>query len=247
MKLVRWLLVSLLTAAAVMMIMSPSLLVGVLPQAWLDAASLKDFPLLKNCTALAGQLIGAVRGQVAPGLAMVTESLEADFLQGLLSLLMVSVLTIPVSLILGFLLYKPLYSGPLVRGALYCSLNLVSVMLAWVVYRQIYFPVVVQGLIEQNITDQTMQGVVSFLTQFLSAAAIGAVTIKIALAVVAAKVVLGKVVLPLIGTLVRTFLFALIVALLMLLQADITAWTIILPLILGVLIVSGLSDCAFGC
>ena len=41
--------------------------------------------------------------------------------------------------------------------------------------------------------------------------------------------------------------FALIVALLMLLQADITAWTIILPLILGVLIVSGLSDCAFGC
>lgn len=71
------------------------------------------------------QLIGAVRGQVAPGLAMVTESLEADFLQGLLSLLMVSVLTIPVSLILGFLLYKPLYSGPLVRGALYCSLNLV--------------------------------------------------------------------------------------------------------------------------
>ena len=99
---------------------------------------------------------------------------------------------------------------------------------------------------EQNITDQTMQGVVSFLTQFLSAAAIGAVTIKIALAVVAAKVVLGKVVLPLIGTLVRTFLFALIVALLMLLQADITAWTIILPLILGVLIVSGLSDCAFG-
>ena len=116
----------------------------------------------------------------------------------------------------------------------YCSLNLVSVMLAWVVYRQVYFPVVVQGLIEQNITDQTMQGVVSFLTQFLSAAAIGAVTIKIALAVVAAKVVLGKVVLPLIGTLVRTFLFALIVALLMLLQADITAWTIILPLILGV-------------
>ena len=84
-------------------------------------------------------------------------------------------------------------------------------------------------------------------TNLLSAAAIGAVTIKIALAVVAAKVVLGKVVLPLIGTLVRTFLFALIVALLMLLQADITAWTIILPLILGVLIVSGLSDCAFGC
>ena len=59
--------------------------------------------------------------------------------------------------------------------------------------------------------------------------------------------VLGKVVLPLIGTLVRTFLFALIVALLMLLQADLTAWTIILPLILGVLILSGLSDCAFGC
>lgn len=167
MKLVRWILVLLLTAAAVVMVMSPSLLVGVLPQAWLDAASLKDFPLLKSCTALAGQLIGAVRGQVAPGLAMVTESLEADFLQGLLSLLMVSVLTIPVSLILGFLLYKPLYSGPLVRGALYCSLNLVSVMLAWVVYRQVYFPVVVQGLIEQNITDQTMQGVVSFLTQFL--------------------------------------------------------------------------------
>ena len=245
MKLVRWILVLLLTAAAVVMVMSPSLLAGVLPQAWLDAASLKDFPLLKSCTALAGQLIGAVRGQVVPGLAMVTESLEADFLQGLLSLLMVSVLTIPVSLILGFLLYKPLCSGPLVRGALYCSLNLVSVMLAWVLYRQIYFPVVVQGLIEQNITDQTMQGVVSFLTHFLSAAAIGAVTIKIALAVVAAKVVLGKVVL--IGTLVRTFLFALIVALLMLLQADITAWTIILPLILGVLIVSGLSDCAFGC
>ena len=62
----------LLTAAAVVMVMSPSLLVGVLPQAWLDAASLKDFPLLKSCTALAGQLIGAVRGQVVPGLAMVT-------------------------------------------------------------------------------------------------------------------------------------------------------------------------------
>lgn len=68
MKLVRWILVLLLTAAAVVMVMSPSLLAGVLPQAWLDAASLKDFPLLKSCTALAGQLIGAVRGQVAPGL-----------------------------------------------------------------------------------------------------------------------------------------------------------------------------------
>lgn len=54
MKLVRWILVLLLTAAAVVMVMSPSLLVGVLPQAWLDAASLKDFPLLKSCTALAG-------------------------------------------------------------------------------------------------------------------------------------------------------------------------------------------------
>ena len=52
MKLVRWILVLLLTAAAVVMVMSPSLLVGVLPQAWLDAASLKDFPLLKSCTAL---------------------------------------------------------------------------------------------------------------------------------------------------------------------------------------------------
>ena len=45
----------------------------------------------------------------------------------------------------------------------------------------------------------------------------------------------------------RRLSLALAVALLMLLQADITAWTIILPLILGVLIVSGLSDCAFGC
>ena len=99
-----------------------------------------------------------------------------------------------------------------------------------------------------NVTIPYKQTVIPLLDEVdPKAAAIGAVTIKIALAVVAAKVVLGKVVLPLIGTLVRTFLFALIVALLMLLQADITAWTIILPLILGVLIVSGLSDCAFGC
>lgn len=247
MKAVRWFLVAVLTVCAVMMIMAPSMLTGILPQAWLEAAGMQDFPLLKSCTTLAAKLIQAIRGQAVPDLSMITESLEDDFLQGLTALLMVSVLTIPVSLILGFLIYKPLYKGALVRGALYCSLNLVSVMLAWALYRKLYFPLVVQGLIEQNITDQTLQSVVSFLTQFASAAAIGAIAIKIALAAVAAKVVFSRVILPIIGTLVRTFLFALIAALLMLLQAELAAWTIILPLILAVLIVSALSDCAFGC
>ena len=247
MKTVRWILIAVLTAAAVIMIMSPSLLAGVMPQTWLDAVSLQDFPLLKTCSALATRLIQLLRGQIAPNLAVVTESLEDHLLQGILSLLMVSVLTIPVSLILGFLLYKPLYSGPLVRGALYCSLNLVSVMIAWVLYRLVYFPTVIQGLIEKNIADQTAQNIVGALTQLLSAAAIGTIAIKVALALVAAKLVMSKVILPLIGTLVRTFLFALIVALLMLLQADVTIWTVVLPAIVAILIIGGLSDCAFGC
>lgn len=247
MKAVRWFLVAVLTVCAVMMIMSPSVLTGILPQAWIEAVGMQDFPLLKSCTTLAAKLIETIRGQAVPDLSMITESLEDDFLQGLTALLMVSVLTIPVSLILGFLIYKPLYKGAIVRGLLYCSLNLVSVMLAWALYRKLYFPLVVQGLIGQNITDQTLQSVASFLTQFLSAAAIGAIAIKVALAAVAAKVVFSRVILPIIGTLVRTFLFALIAALLMLLQADFAAWTIILPLIVAVLIISALSDCAFGC
>ncbi len=247
MKAVRWILIAVLTAAAVIMIMFPSLLAGVMPQTWLDAVSLQDFPLLRTCSALAARLIQLLHGQIAPNLAVVTESLEDHLLQGILSLLMVSVLTIPVSLILGFLLYKPLYSGPLVRGALYCSLNLVSVMIAWVLYRQVYFPTVIQGLIEKNIADQTAQNIAGALTQLLSAAAIGTIAIKAALAIVAAKLVMSKVILPLIGTLVRTFLFALIVALLMLLQADVTIWTVVLPAIVAILIIGGLSDCAFGC
>lgn len=246
MKTVRLVLIGLLTAAVVMAILSPSLLSGVLPASLVEAAGMEDFPLLGTCIRVAARVVTALRGNAAPTLEMVTESLDENFLDELLSLLMVSALTIPVSLCLGFLLYRPLYHGALRRGILYISLNLVSVMIAWMIYKQVYVRLVIDGVIMQHIADEVAQTLVNSVTQLLSAAAIGIIVVKVALAALAVKVVIGKIVLPLIGTLVRTLLFAFLVALMMLLQADVQAWTVIVPLMLATLIVSGLSDCAFG-
>lgn len=246
MKVVRIVLIALLTAAVVMAILSPSLMVGILPQEIIDAASMENFPLLGTCTRIAANLVGVIQGGVPPTFGVVTDALEENFLSDLTALLMVAALSIPVSLLLGFVLYKPLYRGVLMRCVLYVSLNLVSVMIAWILYKQVYFRYLIEGLIEKNVTDETMQTAVNALTQFLSAAAIGTLVIKIALTILAAKVVIGKLVMPLIGTLVRTLLFAFLVALMMLMQADMQTWTVIVPVMLVTLVVSGVSDYAFG-
>ena len=81
--------------------------------------------------------------------------------------------------------------------------------------------------------------------QLLSAAAIGTIAIKIALSALMAKLVIGKIIFPLIGVFIRTLLFAFITALMLLLHATPMLWTVILPLLLVTLLLSGASDCAF--
>ncbi|MBQ7520671.1 MAG: hypothetical protein IJU12_10140, partial [Clostridia bacterium] len=95
-------------------------------------------------------------------------------------------------------------------------------------------------------TDTVLQQVANYTTQFFSALLVGAVTIKIGVALLAAHVVLSKMVLPIIGTLIRTLLFAFLTALIMLLQYNPQDWQILLPMMLVTLIVSGLSDGLFG-
>ena len=119
-------------------------------------------------------------------------------------------------------------------------------MIAWIIYRQVYFRYLIEGLIQQYITDETIQTVTNYVTQMASAILVGAVAIKIAVAVVAARLVLNKVVMPIIGTLIRTLLFAFLVAQIMLLQYNPDQWMVLVPMMLVTLIVSGISDGIFG-
>lgn len=246
MKALRFTLIFLLTAAVLLAILSPSLLGGILPKDVVDLVRMDEFPLLGTCSRIAAGLIDTLGGGGILTFEIVTNALGDNFLDELLSLLMVAVLSIPVSMILGALLYRPLYKGLLMRGLLYVSLNLVSVLIAWVLYRQFYFRLLIEGLITKSINDQTLQNVLNYLTQLLSAAAIGAIAIKVAVAFMAAKIMIHKIIFPVIGTLIRTLLFAFLTALMLLWRANPAAWTLILPVMAVTLVVSGISDGLFG-
>ncbi|MCQ2454356.1 MAG: hypothetical protein MJ136_07445 [Clostridia bacterium] len=245
MKTVRLAIVTALSAAAILLILSPSVLSGILPPAIIDAASLTEFPLLGACTHLAESLIDAIQNHQMPEVQIVLSAIGDNIVEELMALLMVAVLSIPVSMLLGTFIYKPLYKGPFLRIPLYASLNLVSVLTAWILYRQCYFQPLIQDWLKISIPDVTVQTLVSSAMQLLSAAAIGTIAIKIALSALMAKLVIGKIIFPLIGVFIRTLLFAFITALMLLLHATPMLWTTILPLLLVTLLLSGASDCAF--
>ncbi len=247
MKTLRVLLISVLTAAVLIAIISPAMLSGVIPDSILTAAKLDEFPLLGACLDIASQLIASLKAEALPEITIVTNAIGPTFWDELSSLLMVSVLTIPVSLLLGFLLYKPLYRGPIWRTLLYVSLNLVSVMIAWIIYRHFYFSFVIEGLLIENITNQATLTLVNFVTQLVSAAAIGTLALKVVLTALATRIVVGKIIMPILGTLIRTLLFAFFMALMLLLQSDPTTYMLALPVMLVTLILSALSDWICGC
>lgn len=246
-KALRITVIVILTAAALAAILSPALLAGFLPQNVIDLMRMDEFPLLGTCTKIGSRLISTIGGGGQLSLDIVTGAIGDSFWDEALSLLMVSVLTIPVSFLLGFALYKPLYRGVIARGLLYASLNLCSVLIAWIIYRQVYFRLLIEGVIQENITDETLRNAVNYLTQFLSVAAIGAIGVKIAVAFLAAKIMVHKIILPIAGTVIRTALFAFLTALMLLLQADPAQWRVILPTMLATLLACGLSDGLFGC
>ena len=246
MKAVRVTVILVLTAAVLLAICAPSFLTGVVPQPVIDAARMDEFPLLNTCGRIARGLLDAIGGGGKVSVDIVTRAIGDHFFDELISLVMVAMLTIPISLLLGFLLYRPLYQGAIAKAFLYVSLNLCSVMLAWVLYRQVYFRLLIEGLIQKAISDQTWQTVVNYVTQTLSALLVGAVAIKIAVAALAATVVLHKIILPIIGTFVRTLLFAFLVAQIMLLQANPAQWTTLALMMGATLILSALSDAMFG-
>ncbi|MBR5231967.1 MAG: hypothetical protein IKW00_06950 [Clostridia bacterium] len=246
MKTLRIIVIILLTAAVLLVITSPALLSGILPENILTTAKLEEFPLLGSCVEIASQLIASLKAEALPPIAVVTNAIGPTFWDELSSLLMVAVLSIPVSLLLGFLLYKPLYRGPIWKTLLYISLNLVSVMAAWIIYRRFYFTFVIEGLLMENITNTATLTVVNFLTQLISAAAIGTLALKVALAALATRIVVGKIIMPIIGTLIRTLLFAFFIALILLLQSDPTTYMLTLPVMLAALGLSAVTDWIFG-
>ena len=241
----RVLLILLLTAVVLAGICVPTLLTQTVPAA-AEWVRLDEFPLLNTCGTIARKLVDAIGGHQAIHLDIVTKSIGAGFWDELVSLVVIGVLTIPVSLLLGLMLYKPLYNGLLTRGLLYISLNLCSVMIAWILYRQVYFRYLIEGVIQKLISNQTMQTIANYATQLATSLLVGAVAIKIALAVVAAHLAVSKVILPLIGTLIRTLLFAFLVSQILLLSANPAQWQILVPMMLVTLVVSGLSDGFFG-
>lgn len=246
MKAIRIILIITLTAAVLLAICAPALLQGVVPDSVIRMAGMEEFPLLSACGRIARQLLDALAGHRQVTADIVTSALGDHFFDELISLVMVAMLTIPVSMILGFVLYKPLYKGILAKGLLYISLNLCSVMIAWIIYRHVYFRYLIEGLIQQYITDDALQLAANYAAQMISAILVGAVAIKIAVAAVAARLVLNKVIMPIVGTLIRTLLFAFLVAQIMLLQNNPAQWRQLLLMMLGTLLISGISDGIFG-
>ncbi|MBQ9198457.1 MAG: hypothetical protein IJ157_14655 [Clostridia bacterium] len=246
MKAIRIFLIIALTAVVLLLICEPGFLRGIIPDAVIDMAGMEEFPLLSSCGDIARQLLEAVTGHRQVTADIVTSALGDRFFDELISLVMVAMLTIPVSMLLGFLLYKPLYNGLLGKGILYISLNLCSVMIAWILYRQVYFRYLIEGLIQQYITDETLQTAANYAAQVVSAVLVGAVAFRIAVAVVAARIVLNKVIMPIIGTLIRTLLFAFLTAQIMLLKNNPCQWQPLALMMLATLAVSGVSDGIFG-
>lgn len=246
MKGIRVLCICVLTAAVLLAILAPQLLVGILPDEVIHAAEIDEFPLLSTCGSLARRILDAVYRHEKVTVDIITNAIGPHLMDEALSLLMVAMVSIPVSMALGLLLYKPLYEGLLPKAVLYVSLNLCSVMIAWVLYRQLYFRLLIQGLIQQYITDDFLQQAANYATQFFSALLVGAVAIKIGLTVVAAHMMLRKIILPILGTIVRTLLFAFLIAQILLLQQNLSEWRILLPMMAATLAVSGLSDSLFG-
>ena len=244
MKTVRFIIVIALTLAAILAILSPTMLAQALPPTVTEMLRLEDFPLLGSCTKIASQLMSALHGGNKPTIEIVTSSIGEGFMDELLSLLMVAVLSIPVSLILAFLLYRPLAENGW-KLPLYASLYLCSMILAWALYRKVYFAGLIEGLIKDNISDLTLQTIVNYLTQLLSVAAIGAIALRIAAGLLAAKLVIGHVIVPALLALLRAILFAFILALLYLWQAQPSVWQTALPLIAGAVLVSVLTDQGF--
>lgn len=247
MKTIRIIIVLTLTAAALLLIISPVYLQGIVPAEILNAAKLEEFPLLGSCSKLALQLLSAFKKQAMPEISVIGTSLGPSWTDELSALLMVAVLSIPVSLILGLFLYRPLYCGILRRALLYISHNLVSVMLAWMLYRHFYFSPLIEGVLMKYINDQTFFTVANLLTQMLSAAAIGIIALKIAFAIIAARIVMHKIVMPLIGTVVRTLLFAFLMALLLLLPVHPAGYLPHAGVMLITLVLCGVNDWIFGC
>ncbi|MBO4836327.1 MAG: hypothetical protein J5564_01395, partial [Clostridia bacterium] len=113
-------------------------------------------------------------------------------------------------------------------------------------YRHVYFRLLIEGLIKRYINEAALQTAVNYITQLVSAFLVGAVAIRIAVAALAAHLVMHRVVLPVLGTLVRTLLFAFLTVQIMLLQANPADWMILLPMMAVTLILSGISDGIFG-
>jgi len=246
MKAFRMMIICALTAAVLLAICSPVLLNGILPENLSASVSMDEFPLLDTCSAIIRQLLGAIQSQQHLTVDIVTNALGEHFFDQMISLVMVAMLTIPISMVLGMLFYKPLYQGSLAKIFLYISLNLCSVMLAWILYRQVYFRLLIEGVIQQYITDISLQTIINYATQTISALLVGAVAIKIALAVVAARLMLNKIIMPIIGTFIRTILFAFFVSEILLLQANPGEWMSLGLVMLVTLALSGISDGIFG-
>lgn len=246
MKVFRWIVVGLLTAAALLVICAPVLLQRVVPPEYIQAVSLDQFPLLSTCGRIARQLANTIASHGRVTADIVVGSLGEGFWDELVALIMVAVLTIPVSMALKYTLYHPLQSGLLWTPLLYASLNLCSVLIAWVLYRQLYFRLIVEGLIEQYINEGVLQTAVNYVTQLLSAFLVGAAAIKIAMVVLAAHFVINRMVMPLIGTLIRTLLFAFLVAQILLLRENPDSLTVLACMMAATLAVSGVSDAIFG-
>ena len=244
MKTVRLLIIIVLTVAAILAILSPTMLAEAFPPAVTELLRLEDFPLLRSCTKIASQLTAALHGGEKPTIDIVTGAIGDGFMDELLSLLMVAVLSIPVSLILAFLLYRPVAENGW-KLLLYASLYLCSMLIAWALYRKVYFAGLIEGLIKDNINDQTLQTIVNYLTQMVSVAAIGVIALRIAAGLLAAKLVIGHIVVPALLALLRAILFAFILALLYLWQAQPSVWQTALPLIAGALLISALTDQGF--
>ena len=68
MKTLRILLITALTIAVLMAILSPALLSGILPESLLTAARLDEFPLLGTCLTVASQLIASLKAEIMPPL-----------------------------------------------------------------------------------------------------------------------------------------------------------------------------------
>ncbi|MBQ3079893.1 MAG: hypothetical protein IJC48_07870 [Clostridia bacterium] len=157
-----------------------------------------------------------------------------DFMSELYAFLFISLLTVPVYMLIRFVIYDTVYEIPemtilplriLLRGVFAASASLVTVFITWFLYRTVIFDIVLTFLMEKIQALTNMQFALNATNIFM----LVVLTIAV-IALLRATLFRGSIFTSILGAILRTALFIMLVAVIALFYAKMTMRAILFML-----------------